>query len=753
MSSNRSTLDRRGYAASLLFAIVCACGGGGDEREYPVIACADMCRPGQGGTDDCTQDPDGEDSDGDGIIDRCDTCPMLSDPDQLDSDHDGVGDLCHDDDDGDGVPDAQDNCPLTLQREQLDSDEDGVGDVCDVCPGGEDTRDTDGDGFDDCVDRCPQLSSDTHEDRDGDGVGDACDNCPDTPNDGQIDRDGDGQGDACDISQPFSIEEADAASIHAAIRSGEVTCAQIARAHLERIHRYDLDTSDGAPINAFVYLNEQVMREARALDEHLLQTGQLKGPMHCLPVAFKDIYGVEGWPLTSGSRALLGLEITKDAHVVSRMRQRGALLLGTTTMDEFSSGINGIGGRHGRTGNAYDGNRSPGGSSAGSGAAVGASFAWAGTGTDNCASLTVPAAYNGLITLRPTLGLVSMSGIFPSNYLDATAGPLTRSVRDLAIMLDAMAGEESGDERTKNAVRPASYVDGLDENALDGARLGVLRSYGPSSEEKPSNHPFYGGDSSDYGVYHQVFEEFEIQGATLVENIRLPDLTTNRAGIGFVDQVHAFFEKKTNGYFEEFADVCRAGGYSKFSYSSEASCLERADDPIGDFRDSSYYKDSRDRYDQNAGYIAITMDLLDLDALLLPVDGIGAVGTNYFSRTSCSLTSVSGTPSVTFVGGYDAAGLPIGMMMVGRRGDDAKLVKLAYAYEQATRHRRAPSIATSAPEDVQPPQTPAEIARANALRTEIGRRAWEMYLKEGSKFDMSSEAFRAVVEDAKKDSD
>ena len=712
-----------------------------DQPDLPVILCPDAV------------DTDAPDSDEDGVIDRCDNCPDIMNPDQLDHDYDGMGDACDDDDDNDSYTDDIDTCPfITQDGRQTDSDQDGIGDVCDPCPKNEDKKDADEDGVNDCVDLCPGVESDDNGDRDGDGVGDVCDNCPDVSNSNQNDFDQDGAGNACDDDDTFYWEEASAETIHAAITSGEATCEEIITGYIDRIQRFDLDVSDGPPINAFVTLNNKVIEQARELDRRWDEDGELVGPLHCVPLVFKDLYNTEEMPISSGSLSMVGTQPKEDAYVIARFRERGAILLGMTTMDEFSKGINGISSRSGRTGNAYNPSRSPGGSSSGSGAAVGANFAVGGTGTDNCASLTVPAAYNGLVTIRPTLGLISLDGVFPSNYLDAAPGPMTRNFRDMALMLDAMAGEDPNDPRTQGAIRPESYLDHLKEDGLEGKRIGVLRSYGTNYQDEPT-YTFDGAgsyrpDSHTMIVFNKTIDELEEGGATIVESIRLPDLNTRRTGAGFIDEAEEYFKTKVDSPFDDFEDVCRDGDFSRFAYESVEDCIgyvtwAKEFGTVG----STLYDGAKARYDVNANYIKGVMDTLDLDGLLLPVDGIGAVGSSYYSLTHCVITSVSGTPSIVFLAGYsdDDPAMPIGMMMIGRRGDDANLLEMAYAYEQRTNYRVPPALTSAlSAEDV----PPIDFDAFYDVRLAIGQKAFDQVLQSGNKFDLNSSNFTTIVRQA-----
>ena len=244
----------------------------------------------------------------------------------------------------------------------------------------------------------------------------------------------------------FNLEEATIDSIHTAIKNHQITCTQLITAYLNRIKKYNLSVDKAAPINAFTEINPSVLNEAQYIDDTYAKTKKLVGPLHCIPVLLKDNIDSFDTTSTSGSFALLGNQPTKDAFLVSRLRKAGAIILGKGGMDEFASGMIGISSRSGRIGNAYDSTKNPGGSSGGPAAGVSANFAVIGIGTDNSGSVKIPAAFNGLVGLRPSTGLISQQGIFPMGTLDAAAGPLTRTTKDLAIVLDVIAQPDRADK-------------------------------------------------------------------------------------------------------------------------------------------------------------------------------------------------------------------------------------------------------------------------------------------------------------------
>lgn len=687
------------------------------------------------------QDEEGPDQDSDDNPDACDNCPNLPNPDQEDSDHDGTGDACQDDDDKDGALDTADNCPKTLHPDQRDTDGDGLGDACDPCPNAEDQRDADGDDLDDCEDLCPGVASASNADGDGDGIGDACDLCPQVA-DAQRDSDKDGSGDACDPDPgPFNVEEATVADIHRALLGGDTTCAEVVEQALDRIQRYDLDLSDGPPINAFVSFNLKVREQARALDEHLADTGELIGPLHCAPLVIKDLYDSSDTPTSSGTLAFIGIQAPDDGFAVGRMRQQGAILLSTTTMDELSKGVFSTSSRSGRTGNAYNPGRNSGGSSSGSGASVGASFAVLGTGTDNCASLTLPASYNGLVTVRPTLGLISLDGVVPSNRLDATAGPMTRTVGDMALMLDQMAGTDPNDKRTANVQRPDTYTAHLKLDGLQGKRVGVLRSHSDNLQDSPTYT--YGQAPPDaQRVFQRSLRELERLGATVVDNLRLPNLNAQRSGAGFGQDIQVYLDS-VDSPFETYADICATERYSNFVYDDAASCVQSYQWSLQNASEgSAVFEGGQERYRNNREYLVRVMDALDLDALIYPSDAQGGALVDR-SLTNCVITSVTGLPSMIIQAGAMDDGMPVGMMLLGRAWSEPVLLEMAYAYEQGTHHRRPPTLTSAIPADA--PLEPMDLAEANAIRLRLGEAAFEQVLQDGERWELTPSVFTNIA--------
>src|ERR1700731_4622182 len=281
----------------------------------------------------------------------------------------------------------------------------------------------------------------------------------------------------------FHLMETSIGDVHQALQAGTLTCHDLVQQYLDRIRAYD---QQGPAIHSMLYINPAGLEQADALDQEFRRARQLK-PLGCIPVVLKDNFDTADMPTTAGAVTLKGAQPEKDAFAVKRLREAGALILGKANLQEFASGGISVSSLGGQAKNPYDLTRTPGGSSGGTGAAVAANFAAAGTGSDTGGSIRSPSSANNLVGIRPTTGLISRDGIVPVSVTQDTIGPMTRNVADCARMLDAMAGYDPNDPVTALSVGhiPASYTSFL-QNGLRGARLGVFKNlfgHGPENEE------------------------------------------------------------------------------------------------------------------------------------------------------------------------------------------------------------------------------------------------------------------------------
>ncbi|MEM6859207.1 MAG: amidase family protein [Myxococcota bacterium] len=607
----------------------------------------------------------------------------------------------------------------------LDSDGDGMHDACDTCPMGGDARDRDQDGVPDCQDLCPAIPNPLQQDQDADGRGDACDSCPLVSARGRIDRDGDIIDDACDSEiESDPAYEVSVAEIRRRLLAGE-RCEQIVRAHLARIAKYDFDPLRGPPIAAFVRMKSDVLDRARELDQAWAR-GE-RGSLHCVPVAVKDLFQVEGLGLNGGSWALEGLVAKRNATAVARLIEAGAVVLGSTNMDELSKGVSGISGRGGKTGNPYDTRKNSGGSSSGSGAAVAASFAVIGLGTDNCGSLSVPASFNGLVAMRATTGRISLDGTLPSNRRDAVVGPLTRSVDDQIAALKLLMGPDPRDLDTLN--QPPLDWARLDE-PRGPLRIGLLRSFGKGKAETWTTRQ---SSAPHFALLQRLQDDLVASRHTVVESLTVADVDLRRGSAGVRADTEAFFA--ANDWDMSFQAYCSHEERAGFARRSARFCWGRSfSSRFWEFVGSPHDWIIRRRLGANALSVEAQMAELGLDLIMMPSDARGIPG-RQGALTNCRLLTVSGLPSITLPVG-EIAGLPVGMTFIAPRWQEIELLRFARAYEARFRPRFPPPLPPLNPE-LPPPEMVSDQVRAAAARA-----SFEAYLKDGKKFDLTPQRFQ-----------
>src|SRR5579871_1325076 len=323
-------------------------------------------------------------------------------------------------------------------------------------------------------------------------------------------------------AQTFEVAESTIAEEAKAMSEGRITSKALVQGYLDRIAAFD---HHGPRLNAIITINPKALLEAEALDRERTSKGP-RGPLHGIPVIVKDNYSTADLQTTAGSIALLGFVPANDAFQVRKLREAGAVILGKSNLHELASGITTTGSAFGQTLNPYDPARHPGGSSGGTGAAIAASLAAAGMGSDTCGSIRIPSANNNLVGLRPTKGLSSIAGIVPLSTTQDVGGPLARSVADLAVMLDATIGEDPADPATHlpaGQTRP-KFADHLQPGALNGARIGVLE-------------PLFGDAADDrevIGVVRAAIEELKKEGATAMP-VPMPELTAALDGSAVIN--------------------------------------------------------------------------------------------------------------------------------------------------------------------------------------------------------------------------
>ena len=500
-----------------------------------------------------------------------------------------------------------------------------------------------------------------------------------------------------DRPRAFDVAERSIRDLGAAMADGTVTSVDLVDGYLARIAAYD---QEGPTLNAMITLSPSARTDAAALDDERA-AGRVRGPLHGIPVVIKDNYDTADMPTTAGTIALATSVPPDDAFQVRRLREAGAVILGKTNMHELARGITTVASYGGQTRNPYDPDRNPGGSSGGTGAAVGASFAAFGMGSDTCGSIRIPSAHHALVGLRGTRGLASGDGIIPLSTTQDIGGPLARSVEDLALALDATVGVDPADETTRLSEGhvPDSYTTALNANGLEGARIGVVVS-------------MLGGENAPVRlVMEAAGVEMEALGATLVE-IEEPDLTTLVEGVSVIGQefkfnLDAYLQATPGAHVRSLADFVNTGLYHSILERGLQTSLEV------ETLDTDDYRERLAKRDEVRAAIVALMDEQTLDALLYPTIRQTArpIGQPQ-PGSNCALSATSGLPAITVPGGYADDEMPVGVELLGRPWTESRLIELAYAYEQGTSHRRPPDFTPSL---LSPP---SEVELRASIRTD-----------------------------------
>ena len=481
------------------------------------------------------------------------------------------------------------------------------------------------------------------------------------------------------------------ASLGGRLASGTLSAVALAEHCLDRIERHD-----GA-VNAIIELNPEALEIAAERDRER-RAGQVRGPLHGLPIALKDnIDTADRMATSAGSLALAGSRARRDAHIVTRLREAGTVLLAKTNLSEWANyrstrSSSGWSSRGGQTRNPYALDRTPGGSSSGSAVAVAAGFVVAAIGTETDGSIVTPAAMNSVVGIKPSLGLVSRSGIIPIAHSQDTAGAMARSVADAALVLAAVAGPDPADPAT--AVPPGetlASLETLDAGALRGARIGVVRNY-------------CGFHDAVDGIVEAALAELAQAGAVIVDDLELPP--ANLIGPSESLVMASEFKDGLNRYLAglgpevqvrclaDLIDYNRSHAEQVMPHFQQ-ELLQRAA-ATGSLNDAEYRQAlAKARHLSRQVGIDALCRQEKLDALAAPTAGppwlIDWLGGDS-RRGGCACpAAVAGYPHVTVPAGY-VQGLPIGLSFFSTAFRDAAVVRLAYAFEQATRVRQPPAL-------------------------------------------------------------
>jgi amidase len=494
--------------------------------------------------------------------------------------------------------------------------------------------------------------------------------------------------------------EANITDLQAAMASGRTSSVALVDAYLARIRAYD---HAGPALNAVIRLNPQARADAAARDRERRQ-GIVRGPLHGIPIILKDNYATRGMPTEAASIALAGLVLDYDAFQVQRLREGGAVILGKSNMNELAAGISGLSSLGGQTCNPYNPDRNPGGSSGGSGAAVAASFAVVAWGSDTCGSIRIPSAVQNLFGLRPTKGLSSVHGIVPLSHSQDVAGPLARSVMDLAIALDATVGPDPTDPATRilNGRAVPQFVRALDTTALRGKRFAVLTS-------------LFGTDADDQEaalVVRSAIARLRVRGATAADVV-IAGLDTLLVGARLddfevKDDLGDFFATLSTPHVASLADLLARG-----LYSAPLEGAFRRRDSLGT-RDNAAYRAARARGAAARALVTEFMDENHYDALIYPTMRRKAALIGEPTRgATCELSAVTGLPAISMPAGFTPDGMPIGVELLGRSLADTALVAMAFDYEQATHPRRAPATTPALVDGRRPPPRVFTVSAAS----------------------------------------
>jgi Asp-tRNA(Asn)/Glu-tRNA(Gln) amidotransferase A subunit family amidase len=488
-----------------------------------------------------------------------------------------------------------------------------------------------------------------------------------------------------DAKPGFAVEEATIEAIHAAYRAGRATARSVTQAHLDRIAAYD---RKGPALGAIIVTNPEAVADADALDAHWQKTGALRGPLHGIPVLVKDNYDTAGLQTTGGSGALLGWTPAKDSTVVRKLRAAGAIILAKTTMSEWARGgldnINSV--LPGFARNPYNTAHATGGSSGGTGAGLAASFGVVGLGSDTWGSIRNPSSNNALVGLRPSWALVSRAGMVGLYDARDTAGPMARSIADLATLLDVIAGVDADDPATAHAAGkiPPSYSTFLKMDGARGKRLGVLRQAFPPQASDPQV----------VTLLDRAVADLRAAGAEIVDPFLVPEFEQFPARPHPQSEVRGAIERylaTTDPSFPKTiaAVVATEKFHPLHEIGLKAAALAPApaSDPI--VRDLEAFE-----IRMREAYLA-AMERAHVDALLLPVASFPPKlnGDRNLTPTGATTWIASGLhwPAAVVPMGYSYEDLPSGLQIIGRPWSEPLLIEIAYAYEQATHHRKPPA--------------------------------------------------------------
>ena len=498
---------------------------------------------------------------------------------------------------------------------------------------------------------------------------------------------------------PFDLEEATIADLQAGMSSGRMTSRSITQQYMARIEELD---RKGPTLRHVLEVNPDALAIADSLDRER-KSGRVRGPLHGIPILLKDnIDTADSMTTTAGSLALEGSIPLQDAFIAAKLRSAGAVLLGKANLSEWANirsthSSSGWSGRGGQAKNPFVLDRNPCGSSSGSGGAVSANLCAGAIGTETDGSIVCPSSANGIVGIKPTLGLVSRTGIIPIAHSQDTAGPMARTVRDAAIILNALSGIDTRDSTTMvNRSRgQMDYTRFLDPNGLRGARIGVART------------KFFGYSDVTDKLVNDAIDAMKSQGAVIVDPANIE--TAGKFDDSELDVLLYELKADLNAYLAGLgpkAPVRTLQNIIDFNehhrdqempwFGQELFIQAQAKGPLTDKK----YRDAlaKDRKMSRTDGIDATMKKYKLDAIVAPTGSppwvTDLVNGDHFTGASSTPAAVAGYPNINVPAGY-SHNLPVGISFFGRAYSEPTLIRIAYAYEQATKHRRAPQFIPS----------------------------------------------------------
>lgn len=493
---------------------------------------------------------------------------------------------------------------------------------------------------------------------------------------------------ACDAPKQevnIELEELTIVEIHKAYTEGSYTSQDLVKAYISAIEKSD------SAINAITIINPKALSIAAELDKEYQQSKVLR-PLHGIPIIVKDNINTIGMPTTAGSLALKDFIPETDAFIIKNLVEAGAIILAKSNMAEWAfSPMHSESSTHGTTHNPYNLGYVPAGSSGGTGAAVAANFALGGLGTDTGNSIRGPSSHNALVGFRTTMGLISREGIVPLYLRNDIVGPMCRTVEDATKMMEVMVGYDAKDPITKNSEGKISdnYSQYLNKNGLEGARIGVLRQLSENDV-----------DPEIKALFEKAISDLDSLGAEIVDPAIVPNFDTLSQDLWcavFRTDVENFLaDYVKNDTLKTLEDLIRIGSTSEFA----ATRLERNAEANGRWEDtaSECLEVFNDPY--NIAFreaIESVMDSLELDAIIYPTWNNRPARIDHFQEeykgdNNQVIAPHTGQPAFTVPMGYSSGNLPAGIQFLGRMFSEATLIKLAYAYEQGTKHRKPPML-------------------------------------------------------------